>query len=133
LQDKTEDNNAKTLIARGSPGTLHKMLESGIIGSLFLKMSVVRFLELIAKIGITKIGITNLGTQSGWITKITKIGIAKIVIHTTTSGECKLTAHDRLLAHHHCDRLAMPPANQLTTFLDRRPCNPTHFLPQQIT
>jgi hypothetical protein len=40
--------------------------------ALFLKMSFVRFLELIAKIGITKIGITKI--------RITKIRIAKIRI-----------------------------------------------------
>jgi hypothetical protein len=43
------------------------MSESGIFGTLFLKMSVVRFLELITKIGIAKIGITKMG--------IAKIGI----------------------------------------------------------
>jgi hypothetical protein len=32
--------------------------------SFFLKMSVVRFLELIAKIGIAKIGIAKIGIQS---------------------------------------------------------------------
>jgi hypothetical protein len=48
-------------------GTPCKMSESGIFGTLFLKMSVVRFLELIAKIMIAKIGIAKIG--------ITKIGI----------------------------------------------------------
>jgi hypothetical protein len=49
-------------------GTPRKMLKSVIFGTLFLlKMSVVRFLELIAKIGIAKIGITKIG--------IAKIGI----------------------------------------------------------
>jgi hypothetical protein len=43
-------------------GTLCKMLESGIFGTLFLKMSVVRFLELIAKIGI---GIAKIGIPIG--------------------------------------------------------------------
>jgi hypothetical protein len=43
------------------------MLESVIFGTLFLKMSVVRFLELIAKIGIPKMGIAKIG--------IAKIGI----------------------------------------------------------
>jgi hypothetical protein len=41
-------------------GMLHKMLESGIFGTLFLKMSVVRFLELINKIGVAKIGIAEI-------------------------------------------------------------------------
>jgi hypothetical protein len=36
------------------------MLESGIFGTLFLKMSVVRFLELINKIGVAKIGIAEI-------------------------------------------------------------------------
>jgi hypothetical protein len=41
-----------------APGTPHKISESVIFGTLFfLKMSVVRFLELITKIGIAKIGI----------------------------------------------------------------------------
>jgi hypothetical protein len=41
------------------------MLESGIFGTLFLKMSVVRFLEFIAKIGISKIGIAKIGIPIG--------------------------------------------------------------------
>jgi hypothetical protein len=41
------------------------MLESGIFGTLFLKMSVVRFLELIAKIGFAKIGIAEIGIPIG--------------------------------------------------------------------
>jgi hypothetical protein len=48
-------------------GTPRKMLESVIFGTLFWKMSVVRFLELIAKIGIAKIGIAKI--------RIAKIGI----------------------------------------------------------
>ncbi len=48
------------------PGTPRKMSASVIFGT-FLKISVVRFLELIAKIGIAKIGIAKIG--------ITKIGI----------------------------------------------------------
>jgi hypothetical protein len=43
------------------------MSESVIFGTFFLKVSLVRFLELIAKIGIAKIGIAKIG--------ITKIGI----------------------------------------------------------
>jgi hypothetical protein len=49
------------------PGTPRKMFESVIFGTFFLKMSVVRFLELIAKIRIAKIGIAKIG--------IAKIGI----------------------------------------------------------
>ncbi len=51
------------------PGTPRKMSKSVIFGTLFffLKMSVVRFLELIAKIRIAKIGIAKIG--------IAKIGI----------------------------------------------------------
>jgi hypothetical protein len=49
----------------GGSGTPRKMSESGIFGTLFLKMSVVRFLELIAKIGIAKIGIPKIGIPIG--------------------------------------------------------------------
>jgi hypothetical protein len=41
------------------------MLESGIFGTLFLKIFVVRFVELIAKIGIAKIGIAETGILIG--------------------------------------------------------------------
>jgi hypothetical protein len=47
------------------PGTPRKMSESVIFGPFFLKMSVVRFLELIAKIGIAKIGIAKIGIPIG--------------------------------------------------------------------
>jgi hypothetical protein len=39
------------------PGTLHKKSESGIFGTHFLKMQILRFHDLIAKIGIAKIRI----------------------------------------------------------------------------
>jgi hypothetical protein len=38
-------------------GTLRKKSESGIFGTHFLKMQILRFHDLIAKIGIAKIGI----------------------------------------------------------------------------
>jgi hypothetical protein len=52
----------------GIPGILHKKSESGIFGTHFLKMQILRFHDLIAKIEIAKIGIA-------------KIGIAILAIH----------------------------------------------------
>jgi hypothetical protein len=49
------------------PGTPRKMSESVIFGPFFFffKCPVVRFLELIAKIGIAKIGIAKIGIPIG--------------------------------------------------------------------
>jgi hypothetical protein len=118
------------------------MLESVIFGTLFfLKMSVVRILELIAKIAIAKIGIAKIRIQIGidhynhdpdW-ERLLKLGLLKLGSDLTiASGECEPASHNRL-AHHHCDQSAMPPANHLTTFLHHHPCNPTYFLPLLIT
>jgi hypothetical protein len=117
------------------------MLESGIFGTLFLKMSVVRFLELIDKIGIAKIGITKIGIpirmdcidwDADW-DGLLKLGSLKLESERTiASGECKPATNNHL-AYHQCDWLVMPPANHLTTFLDHCPCKPTHFLPLHVT
>jgi hypothetical protein len=47
---------------------------------------------------------------------------------TISSVECEPATHNHL-AHHHCDRSAMPPANHLTTFLDCWPCKHNTFSP----
>jgi hypothetical protein len=79
-------------------------------------MSVVRFLELIAKIVITKIVIAKIGITIGmdrlnWDPD--QDGLLKLGSNRTiTSRECEPTAHNRLAHHRHCDRLAMPTANR---------------------